>query len=140
MSKDWKIIADLLTYPILAHHGLYDILDNNCYRTESRIRHVKLQLEKQVDGLNLEECLDGLNQLSKKAWGKNLSQLFLLGYNEYKVWNQRIKDIAAETSPQRKKSCTDFLWGQPYGCFCQSLKKQIFIIHRTGIVMMLIQF
>ena len=121
--KGLEDYCDLLTYPILAHHGLYDILDNNCYRTESRIRHVKLQLEKQVDGLNLEECLDGLNQLSKKAWGKNLSQLFLLGYNEYKVWNQRIKDIAAETSPQRKKSCTDFFMGATVRLLLSILKE-----------------
>lgn len=59
----------------------------------------------------------------QESVGENLSQLFLLGYNEYKVWNQRIKDIAAETSPQRKKSCTDFFMGATVRLLLSILKE-----------------
>lgn len=38
----WELYKEILQYPILAHHGLYDIIDNNFdYRTEIRLNYDK---------------------------------------------------------------------------------------------------
>lgn len=95
---------EILQYPILAHHGLYDIIDHDLeYRTGQRL---SLENDKELELLE-EEALY-LNYIDKEyinRRGKNLDELFYLSFQEFEEIYKKIGKMGQEL-PRRKEEKT----------------------------------
>ena len=78
----WTLYKEILQYPILAHHGLYDIIDKNYeYRTGKRLDNMNLSEEKiQEDG---DEFLNLVNERYKLINSTTIYELYYEGFKEF---------------------------------------------------------
>ena len=92
--KVWNLYKEILQYPILAHHGLYDIIDNNFdYRTEIRLDYYK-DNEYDFTGRIL-SYFGFLNEEYKKLNGKSVYDLYYEGFIEFIEVYQKLKEMAS---------------------------------------------
>ena len=73
-ERVWQLYKEILQYPILAHHGLYDIIDNNFnYRTGIRLNYS----QNYGNGVTSEILgfFDFANKEYERVNGKSLSYL-----------------------------------------------------------------
>src|SRR5699024_11734980 len=88
----WDLYKEILQYPILAHHGLYDIIDNNIdYRTEIRLNYDENgEYDFMGKGLHF---FNFLNIEYKKLNGKSIYDLYYEGFIEFIEIYKKLKDM-----------------------------------------------
>lgn len=93
----WNLYGEIIKYPILAHHGLYDIIDNNFnYRTGLRLN---LNKDDEYDFIKRNiGFLDLLNQEYIKLNNKSIYDLYFEGFREFIQVYKIIRAIAFETN------------------------------------------
>ncbi|HZK26518.1 MAG TPA: CRISPR-associated endonuclease Cas3'' [Thermoclostridium sp.] len=89
----WKLYNEMLQYPILSHHGLYDIIDKNFnYKTESR-----LYSDRSLRAKYIEEGMDFLDLLNSEYFhvqGKTIYELYWGGFKEFvKIYKKIQEDL-----------------------------------------------
>ncbi len=114
--KTWNIYKELLQYPILAHHGLYDIIDRNAnYRT-------RIRLEDNNDSDEIEGTLDFFKFLNEEYIKKNdidIYDIYYEGFIEFENIYIKLKDMARKFSKEidkksekiHKKKALHFYYG-----------------------------
>lgn len=110
-ERVWDLYKEILQYPILAHHGLYDIIDSNFdYRTAIRLDYDKDgKYDFKVQGLIL---FEDLNEEYKKLNGKSIYDLYYDGFNEFVDIYKRLKKMASELSENiYKKKALNYYYG-----------------------------
>lgn len=81
-NKDWDLYKEILQYPILAHHGLYDIIDSDFnYRTGLRLNNFNKD-EYDFQGINL-DFFRFLNQEYINSNNKSIYDLYYQGFKEF---------------------------------------------------------
>jgi len=89
--KLWSLYKEILQYPILSHHGLYDIIDKNSnYRTEIRLAYNNDSSEMEKD---LEFCNFLNNEYIKKN-DKSIYDLYFEGLIEFEQIYMKLKGMA----------------------------------------------
>lgn len=107
----WALYKEILQYPILAHHGLYDIIDNDFdYRTGIRLEYDKYgEYDFTGKGLNF---FSFLNREYGKLNGKNIYALYYEGFIEFVEIYKKLKDMAARLDSRlHKKKALYFYYG-----------------------------
>ena len=98
----WQLYNEVLMYPILAHHGLYDIIDQDFeYRTGLRLKSEKITSEDL-------EFLDVLNRVLKQKEEKSFVALYYEGFLEFIKIYKEISDLAPQvnySSTKEKRIC-----------------------------------
>lgn len=87
----WKLYKEILQYPILSHHGLYDIIDKNFnYKTGSRLyTDLSIREEYIKDGL---EFLDFLSNEYARKQGRTVYELYWEGFREFLIIYMKIQE------------------------------------------------
>ena len=95
-KSNWDLYREILQYPILAHHGLYDIIDKDFnYRTGLR-----LDLNMGNKDNFIDENLMFLNLLNEKyikVGGKSVYDLYYEGFKEFINVHENIKTLLSDT-------------------------------------------
>lgn len=90
----WSTYKEILQYPILAHHGLYDIIDNNFnYRTGMRLDYDK-DIKYDFKGNDL-DFFAFLNEEYKKANGKSIYVLYYEGFIEFVKIYKKLRNMSS---------------------------------------------
>lgn len=113
----WNLYGEILQYPILAHHGLYDIIDNNLeYRTGIRLNPKKEDKENFIKR-NL-EFLNLLNAEYINLSNKSIYDLYHKGFKEFtKVYEilmaiaPRARSTSGRDERIRRRKTLDFYYG-----------------------------
>lgn len=99
IAKSWCRYKEMMQYVILAHHGLYDLIDATApfhYRTEVRLAYDQ---EKKYDfageGMRF---LDYINQEYQKTSGLSLQELYYKGFEEFLAINHQLVQLAKSGS------------------------------------------
>lgn len=95
-ERVWQLYKEILQYPILAHHGLYDIIDNNFnYRTGIRLNYS----QNYGNGVTSEILgfFDFANKEYERVNGKSLYHIYYEGFIEFIDIYKRIKVLASES-------------------------------------------
>ncbi|MCK9444659.1 MAG: CRISPR-associated helicase Cas3' [Tissierellaceae bacterium] len=93
----WKLYSEILQYPILAHHGLYDIIDNAFnYRTKIRFDSIE-------GGNNEIRFFNNINSRYIKENNRSIFDLYLAGFEEFIEINDKIKKIELNLSSNTKE-------------------------------------
>lgn len=87
----WNLYKEILQYPILSHHGLYDIIDNNFnYRTASR-----LDLQERTNEESIVRNLEFFNMINQShinLYNNSIYNLYYKGFQEFiKIYKSIIK-------------------------------------------------
>lgn len=92
-TKLCHLYLEMMQYVILAHHGLYDVMDTNAdYRTELRMAFAKdAKYDFEGEGLRF---FPFLNQQYEKQYGQTIEALFLKGFEEFQCMDEKIKQLA----------------------------------------------
>lgn len=85
---------NLLMYPLLAHHGLFDCIKNNEYKIDERVKRIKDALKSDGDW---EELFSALNTLVSERTGNSLQEIYVQGYDEFCQWHKKIKELVDAT-------------------------------------------
>src|SRR5699024_10645862 len=107
----WDLYKEILQYPILAHHGLYDIIDNNFdYRTEIRLNYDENgEYDFMGKGLHF---FNFLNIEYKKLNGKSIYDLYYEGFIEFIEIYKKLKDMASRLACNiHKNKALNFYYG-----------------------------
>ena len=107
----WHLYKEILQYPILAHHGLYDIIDNNFdYHTEIRLEYDQNgEYDFQGKGLNF---FIFLNKEYKVISGKSIYDLYYEGFIEFIKIYKKLKKMASRLDDKLcKKKALNFYYG-----------------------------
>lgn len=96
-ERDWDLYREILQYPILAHHGLYDIIDNNFnYRTGLRLNSNK---GSEYDLITNDlEFLNLLNGAYINLNNTSIHELYYKGFKEFIEINKTIKNMVPNTT------------------------------------------
>lgn len=90
-QKIWNLYKEILQYPILSHHGLYDIIDKDYnYRT-------KIRLDYNSNSEEVKRDLEFFNFLNAEYLGKNnksIYDLYCEGFTEFEKIYLKLKDMA----------------------------------------------
>lgn len=99
-NKVWNVYKELLEYPILSHHGLYDIIDRNSnYRT-------KIRLDYNNDSVEMGKAIDFFNFLNDEYTKINDMDIYDLYYNgliEFEKLYLEMKEMALKFSEETDK-------------------------------------
>jgi len=109
--RTWNLYKEVLQYVILAHHGLYDIIDTNFeYHTKIRLDYDKCE---KYDFTNRGFCfLNYLNSEYEKLCGKSLYDLYYEGFLEFIRIYKKLKDLASKLKEKLyKKKALYFYYG-----------------------------
>ena len=97
----WKLYKEMLQYPILSHHGLYDVIDkNHNYRT-------KIRLEYNNDNTEMEKAMDFFNFLNSeyiKINNKTIYDLYFEGLIEFEHIYMKLKDMAKKFNEETNRT------------------------------------
>lgn len=107
----WNLYKEVLQYPILAHHGLYDIIDNNFnYRTEIRLDYDK-EKEYDFNGEGL-KFFEFLNKEYIKIKEKDIYEIYYEGFIEFIKTYKKFKKMALKFSEKKyKNKALNFYYG-----------------------------
>lgn len=94
----WDLYKEILQYPILAHHGLYDIIDSNFeYRTGIRLH---------LDALNRtnirvrdKQYLDIIDKNYRELNDMTINELYYEGFKEFIIIYKKIMAMAPQAGP-----------------------------------------
>lgn len=101
-KKVWNIYKEIVQYPILAHHGLYDIIDNNLdHRTGLRLDISKFD-DQDFENRNL-EFLNLLNQKYITLHKESIYDLYHKGFKEFIEIYKKIGNLAPFKDSRFKK-------------------------------------
>lgn len=96
----WTLYKEILQYPILAHHGLYDIVDMNYeYRTGRRLDSTDLSEEKTVE--RKKKFFNMINEEYQKIMSTTIYQLYYQGFKEFILIYKKILSIAPKIINRR---------------------------------------
>lgn len=84
------LYVELMQYAILAHHGLFDCIENNIYKFGERLIINDKLGENQTDE---DKFLNLLDNWTIKVFGASLYDFFEMGYKEFVVWNRLKEDL-----------------------------------------------
>lgn len=118
-AKSWRLYREIIEYAILAHHGLYDIIENTTFRHHTSVR---LDYDKDgkydFDGAGL-AYLDFLNQKYESREQQPIWQLYYEGFKEFLEVEQKLKKLSrAGSGEQEIKVKTIFFY---YGALVRLL-------------------
>ncbi|MCH3950869.1 MAG: CRISPR-associated endonuclease Cas3'' [Acidaminococcus sp.] len=123
-DKNLNGYCEMLTYPILAHHGIYDVLSADYeLRTKIRLDLAENRMITKNESVNFLPYLNELDQFSYWKFHKNLLTLFDLGFHEYLDWNKKIQTVSAEVSPKHKRQTAAFFQGATVRLLLSILKE-----------------
>jgi len=92
----WNLYKEILQYPILAHHGLYDIIDNNFdYRTGIRLDY---DLDK-----NAFHFFDFINKEFERKNGNSLYHVYYKGFIEFIRIYGKLKKMAFDIADNKSR-------------------------------------
>ncbi len=98
----WNLYKEILQYPILAHHGLYDIIDSNFnYRTGLRL-DLNMRGEENFINKNL-KFLNLLNQEYINLNNKSIYDLYYQGFKEFGEIYKIIRAVAPSITPESSR-------------------------------------
>lgn len=81
-----KLYTELMQYAILAHHGLFDILEKDQYKFGQRLLlNPNMGESKANETIFFKE----LNDWCAEEFNQTLSEMFIQGYEEFSVWNDK---------------------------------------------------
>lgn len=110
--KKYNLYNEFLIYPILAHHGLYDIIktENELpeYWTKARIEKIKKDILQQPE---LKEFFEALNEWSNEWFQEDLFAIYQAGFHEFFAWIPKIEKLAMQSAINDKLSAYDFYCG-----------------------------
>lgn len=113
--KKYTKYNEFLIYPILAHHGLYDVFKEASdgsvtYWTKNRLEENKKLL---LEHKELTDFIDILDRWTKDWFGQSLFQLYLKGFNEWNQWKCKLKELAqlSGRSKEAQKRAKYFYFG-----------------------------
>lgn len=100
-DKVWRLYREIMQYPILAHHGLYDIIDPDFnYHTGMRLDYDKdNKYDFKTEGLKF---LELLNAEYEALTDKSIYELYYEGFIEFLALYDKLKNIARLTSEDSK--------------------------------------
>lgn len=105
---------EFLIYPILAHHGMFDII----HKAEGVERYwIRERLEKIDKAIllqpELKEFFSVLNQWAIEWFQESLCEIYCKGYEEWICWQKKLKTLAGKSSEKgrNKKSAYYFYCG-----------------------------
>ncbi|MDD4503398.1 MAG: CRISPR-associated helicase Cas3' [Clostridiaceae bacterium] len=100
-DKVWRLYREIMQYPILAHHGLYDIIDPDFnYHTGMRLDYDKdNKYDFNMEGLKF---LELLNAEYEALTDKDICKLYYEGFIEFLALYDKLKNIARLTSEDSK--------------------------------------
>lgn len=103
----WKLYKELLEYPILSHHGLYDIIDDNLdYRTGIRLDYDSNEI------INDLEFLDYLDKEFENENDKSIYDLYYEGFIEFEQTYKKLYNMANKLDERlSKKKALYFYYG-----------------------------
>jgi len=107
----WSTYKEILQYPILAHHGLYDIINNNFdYQTKIRLDYDKCGgYDFRGKGLSF---FSYLNSEYSKSNGKSLYDLYYEGFIEFIDVYKKLKHMASRLDGKKHKNkALNFYYG-----------------------------
>lgn len=109
-SRVLDIYKEVLQYPILAHHGLYDIIDNNFdYRTGIRLDYDKdYKYDFEGRDLNFYHFLD---KEYNKSNGKSMYNLYYEGIIEFIKIYKKLRRMASRFKKEYKNKALNFYYG-----------------------------
>ncbi len=99
-EKVLKLYKEILQYPILSHHGLYDIIDKNCNY------HTKIRLNYNNDSTEMEKDLEFFNFLNseyKRANNTTIYDLYYEGFIEFEQVYIKLKEMARKFNVKTDK-------------------------------------
>lgn len=107
----WNLYKEILQYPILAHHGLYDIIDSNFnYRTEIRLEYDR---DNKYDFSG--ECLVFFSFLEdeyKKSNYKSIYDLYYEGFIEFIDVYKKLREMSSRLDCKiHKNKALNFYYG-----------------------------
>lgn len=98
-DRVWGIYKEVLQYPILSHHGLYDIIDKDSnYRTKTRLEYNNSEMEKSLKFFNF------LNSEYIKINSKSIYDLYFEGLIEFVNIYTRLKDMARKFNDEADRT------------------------------------
>ncbi len=90
----WKLYKEILQYPILAHHGLYDIIDSDFnYRTGHRLAYVNHQDYKKNHILDYYKYI---NEMYIEINNESVSGLYYKGFIEFIEVREKLIQMVAK--------------------------------------------
>lgn len=96
----WKLYGEIIKYPILAHHGLYDIIDGNFdYRTGLRLSRSN-ECNPPKGSL---EYLNILNQENISCGNTSIYDLYLEGFKEFIEKYETIEEMSSQIYDMKNK-------------------------------------
>lgn len=96
----WTLYKEILEYPILAHHGLYDIIDGNLeYRTGKRLTITDLSTGEMLD--RDKNFLNMLNEHYRKINSTTIYQLYYQGFKEFIPIYEKLLSMAPKIKNKR---------------------------------------
>lgn len=100
-DKVWRLYREIMQYPILAHHGLYDIIDPDFnYHTGLRLDYDKdNKYDFKTEGMKF---LEFLNAEYEALTDKSIYELYYEGFIEFLALYDKLKYIARLTSEDSK--------------------------------------
>jgi CRISPR-associated endonuclease/helicase Cas3 len=106
----WHLYREIMQYPILAHHGLYDIIDNKFdYHTGIRLAYAGGDREEYTR--KMEDYFNSLNTKYEYTTGKSIYHTYHEGFIEFikirkKLYQMalNIKDVATHNKKTRGKA------------------------------------
>lgn len=107
----WELYKEILQYPILAHHGLYDIIDNNFdYRTGIRLDYDRDgEYDFKNKGLSF---FSTLNEKYKKVNNRSIYCLYYEGFIEFIKIYKKLKRMAIKHDHKiHKNKALNFYYG-----------------------------
>ena len=109
--KVWDLYKEILQYPILAHHGLYDIIDNNFdYRTGIRLDYDKDgEYDFARKGLSF---FNFLNKEYERLNNKSVYDLYYEGFIEFIEIDKKLRNMVSRLdSKSHEKKALYFYYG-----------------------------
>ncbi len=111
-DKAWRLYREIMQYSILAHHGLYDIIDSDFnYHTGLRLDYDKdNKYDFNTEGLKFFKVL---NAEYEALVNKSINGLYYEGFLEFLDVHNKLEDIAGLTSedPKISRKALNFYYG-----------------------------
>ncbi|WP_196598721.1 CRISPR-associated endonuclease Cas3'' [Pectinatus frisingensis] len=125
-AKKYSLYNEFLIYPILAHHGLYDVIKNensqHKYWTHVRMENTGKSILQHPE---LKEFFPILNEWSKQWFEQSLLDIYIKGYKEFLLWQTKMQEIASKSAgkPTDKMTAYDFYCGTAVRLLLSILKE-----------------
>lgn len=119
----YKQYNEFLIYPILAHHGMYDVLKEHDFHIEN---HTEQRLAKVSDKIEpetaWEQIFSEFTEWVQDTLGVTIVQLYQDGYLEFMKWMQKLQQLA-KSMPQQKNNALQFYRGASIRLLLSILKE-----------------